>query len=171
MTLNAQFYVKGGLLINQQNKQIKDLNLYKDKASYILGIGQELKILRILRLDAGVRFMNFHTEDVTANVEENIMSLGLPIQAKIRPFTLIDVGAGIMPIIRLNDDNSVFSKKAEVGGLFSLGINLNKLLALEATYNFGLAADGISFFDLNGNLIDEVQDRFQFYTLGAKIRI
>ena len=41
--------MRGAVLINQQNSKLADLNLYKDKDSFVSAIGMEMKLLKILR--------------------------------------------------------------------------------------------------------------------------
>jgi hypothetical protein len=119
-----QFYVKGGLLINQQNNILTDLNLYKDKACFVSGIDKEIKLLKILSIEPGVQFINFTVKKTGNGMCKNNVSIGHPVQTKIQPVSHLHVGAGVMPIVSLSDINPGFDKKDETGGLLPLRINV-----------------------------------------------
>jgi len=61
-------FMKGAILINQQNSKLADLSLYKDKDSFVSGVGKEMKLLKILSMDAGEQLMNFTMENARTGI-------------------------------------------------------------------------------------------------------
>jgi hypothetical protein len=171
LQLSAQFYVQGGVIVNHLDEELKNLDIYRGKASYRLGIGQEIKFARIFVLDAGIHYMKVTQEIIRSEELASRSNLTVPILLKIRPIKWIDFGAGIMPSISIARNESVFEKAFDFSGIVTIGINLHKSFVIEASYISGfIPYNQIETTNSSGQIIDMLDNRLQFYSLSAKIR-
>ncbi len=169
--LTAQFYVQGGVIVNHLDEELKNLDIYRGKASYRLGIGQEIKFAKIFVLDAGIHYMNVKQEIILSEELASRSNLALPVLLKIRPIKWIDFGAGVMPSLSISRDESVFEKAFDFSGVAAIGINLHKSFVLEASYISGfIPYNQIETTNSSGQIIDMLDNRLWFYSLSAKIR-
>jgi hypothetical protein len=168
----AQFYVKGAALVNSIDKDLKDLDIYKGKASYCLGIGQEMAIARVLVFDLGFNFYQLKQElNVTNQVATNNL-VGVPIMVKLRPIKILDFGVGLMPSISISKDESIFDKVIDLSAMGTITFNPIKKIGIEAGYTTGfLPYNTIEITDNSGNVIKQFDNNASFYSLGLKIRI
>ena len=167
----AQFYVKGGVLVNQLGSELRDFDIYKGKASYNLGIGNEIPLLKVLVLDAGVNFMNIKQEIIGSDQLSGNSVLAFPFQIKIRPIPLLDFGVGLMPSFSISRDKSLYEKAVDVSGVLSGNLNISQSFTIEAAYYAGfIPYNEIDIRDSSGGLVKKLENRLQFYTLGVKFK-
>jgi hypothetical protein len=170
-TSYGQFYVKGGVLVNQLGSELRDLDIYKGKASYNLGIGNEILLLKVLVLDAGVNFMNIKQEIKGSDQLSGNSVLAFPFQIKIRPVPLIDFGAGLMPSFSISRDKALFEKSVDISGVLSGNVNISPSFSIEAAYYAGfIPYNEIDILDTSGGLVKKLENRLHFYTLGVKFK-
>ncbi|HMP30581.1 MAG TPA: hypothetical protein PKD85_13330 [Saprospiraceae bacterium] len=168
---HAQFYVKGGVLVNHLGSELKNLDIYKGKASYTLGMGQEISVLKFLVLDAGFNFMNIKNEIVNSNQLASNSVLALPFLIKLRPVKQIDFGAGLMPSISLSRDKTIFEKAVDLSGVLNLSLNVHKNFSLDAAYYAGfIPYNELNITNASGDIVKMLENKLQFYTLGVKIK-
>lgn len=166
---SAQFYVKGGALVNQINKDLK--TIYKAKPSYMLGIGQEIGF-SLLALDIGLNYYEIKQElNISKQISNNRLA-GLSAQLRFKPSSFFDVGAGIMPSVSVSRDEDIFEKSVDVSGLISIGVYPIKNIGVELGYNAGfIPYSTIEIKDSVGATIDQIDSNRNFYHLALKVRL
>lgn len=168
--LTAQFYIQGGITKHLKNKELETLGFYENLLPwYRLGFGHELKFKKIFVLDAGVHLMNIN-KDMLEN-DFRFFNIATPIQFKVRPISLMDLGLGFMPTFTTTKTQSIFESPVQYFGLASFGINLHKRFSIEGLYNYGLKYyKDVNYYNMNGGFLGKFDLRDQSYSITAKIK-
>lgn len=179
-SLNAQFYLKGGVLFNQApgKEDISAGNtkdLFEGQKSFTLGVGQELTLFKLLGLDLGINYFDIKQSLIDQSSDpENLSNKMGAVSAiiRIKPTKYFDVGVGIMPAVSVKRDESIFEKSIDVAGVASVSINPFKAIGIELNYNTGFLPYGkILYRDTSGANFSEVQFKNSFYTLALKLKM